>query len=108
MSVEIVKEFKNVTLVCKANVYFGGRVVSHSIVFEGGERKTVGLIYPGTFHFNTAASERMEIIAGSCRVRIAETVWQKYSAGEYFDVPGESSFDIEVVEGLTEYICSFG
>ena len=46
-------EFRNVTAVVKANVYFDGRVVSHAIVLPDGSRRTLGLIYPGQFHFGT-------------------------------------------------------
>ena len=44
-------DFPNVTAVAKANVYFDGRVVSHTIRFADGSKKTLGLIYPGKFHF---------------------------------------------------------
>ena len=40
-------EFPNVTAVVKANVYFEGKVVSHTILLGGGKKKTLGLIYPG-------------------------------------------------------------
>ena len=40
-------EFRGVTAVTKANVYFDGKVVSHSILFPDGSKKTLGLIYPG-------------------------------------------------------------
>jgi uncharacterized protein YaiE (UPF0345 family) len=92
----------------KANVYFDGKVVSHSLLFADGTKKTVGIIYPGSFNFNTAAAERMDIIAGSCEVRLkGETAWKSYSAGSYFQVPANSAFDIKVASGLTEYLCSF-
>ena len=57
-------EFRGVTAITKANVYFDGKVVSHSLVLPDGNRKTLGLIYPGSVHFGTNAAERMEIIAG--------------------------------------------
>ncbi len=46
-------EFQNVTAVTRANVYFDGKVVSHTILFPDGAKKTLGLIYPGQFHFGT-------------------------------------------------------
>ena len=101
-------QFENVTAVCKANVYFDGKVVSLTILFPDGSKKTLGLIYPGSFIFNTGAPERMEIIAGSCRVKIAgQTQWTSYEAGSYFDVPGNSSFEIAANSAITEYVCSF-
>lgn len=103
-------EFSGVTAVTKANVYFDGKVVSHSIVFADGSKKTLGLIYPGEFHFGTEKAERMEIVAGQCVVTLdggAADGATSYSAGEYFDVPANSGFDIAVSEGICEYICSF-
>ena len=101
-------EFAGVTVHTKANVYFDGKVVSHSVVFGDGSKKTLGLIYPGTYHFGTGAAERMEIVAGSCNVTLdGQAAVKAYGAGEYFDVPGQSGFTIEVAGGLCEYICSF-
>jgi len=64
------EQFTGVTAIAKANVYFDGKVVSHTILLPGGAKKTLGLIYPGSYHFGTAAPERMEIIAGACRVTL--------------------------------------
>lgn len=101
-------QFDNVSVVAKANVYFDGKVVSHTVLFAGGVKKTVGLIYPGSFTFNTGAPETMEIIAGTCRVKQAnESEWKAYAAGTKFDVPGNSKFDIAVDSGIAEYVCSF-
>ena len=100
--------YSAVTVDTKANVYFDGKVVSHSVHFSDGSKKTLGLIYPGEYHFGTAAAERMEIIAGSCEVKLDDsndTV--HYDAGTYFDVPANSGFSIAVSDGICEYICSF-
>jgi uncharacterized protein YaiE (UPF0345 family) len=101
-------QFAGVTVVTKANVYFDGKVISHSVIFADSTKKTLGLIYPGSYHFGTGAPERMEIVAGSCKVTLdGQTVVKIYNAGEHFDVPGKSGFTIEVASGLCEYICSF-
>lgn len=101
-------EFKNVTAVAKANVYFDGKVVSHTLLSSDGAKKTLGLIYPGEFHFGTDAPERMDIVAGSCSVRLdGSGAWQEYAAGTFFRVPGKSGFDISVASGIAEYVCSF-
>jgi uncharacterized protein YaiE (UPF0345 family) len=100
--------FSNVTVDAKANVYFDGRVISHTVHFQDGSKKTLGLIYPGEYHFGTAAPERMEIIAGSCSVILdgkAESM--PLAAGQAFDVPGNSGFTIIVGDAICEYICSF-
>ena len=100
--------FQNVTVDTKANVYFDGRVVSHTVHFTDGTKKTLGLIYAGKFHFGTAAPERMEIIAGACEVVIDGTSDViTVAAGTAFDVAGNSGFTITVDEGICEYICSF-
>src|SRR5205823_7736882 len=101
-------EFRGVTAVAKANVYFEGKVVSHSLLFPDGTKKTFGLIYPGSFHFGTDKAERMEIVAGQCSVKLdGQTVTPTYSAGQIFEVPAKSGFDIAVKSGICEYICSF-
>ncbi|MFT3992030.1 MAG: pyrimidine/purine nucleoside phosphorylase [Luteolibacter sp.] len=100
--------FSNVTVDAKANVYFDGRVISHTVHFADASKKTLGLIYPGKFHFGTAAPERMEIISGSCKVVLDGTTEQLgYESGTHFDVPGKSGFTIVVEDGICEYICSF-
>lgn len=101
-------EFSGVTVHTKANIYFDGKVVSHTVLMPTGAKKTLGLIYPGTYHFGTGAPERMEIVAGACRVTLdGATESTDYAAGTFFDVPGKSGFTIAVKSGLCEYICSF-
>jgi uncharacterized protein YaiE (UPF0345 family) len=101
-------EFRNVTALTKANIYFDGKVVSHSLLFPDGSRKTLGLIFPGKFHFGTEQAERMQIVAGACRVKLdGKEATDEYSTGQAFDVPAKSGFDIEVPSGICEYICSF-
>jgi uncharacterized protein YaiE (UPF0345 family) len=102
------EQFVGVSVVTKANVYFDGNVVSHAVLFPDGTRKTLGLIYPGQYHFNTQAAEGMVIVSGNCRVTLdGGTKRESYSAGEEFEVPGNSGFTIEVEKGLCEYICAF-
>ena len=101
-------QFAGVTVTTKANVYFDGNVVSHTVLFNDGTKKTLGLIRPGSYHFNTAAPERMEIVAGASTVTLDGASGTKdYAAGTYFDVAGNSGFTIAVQSGLCEYICSF-
>jgi purine/pyrimidine-nucleoside phosphorylase len=101
-------EFRDVTVVAKANVYFGGDVISHTVLFPDGTKKTLGLIRPGPYHFGTDKAERMEIVAGSCEVQLdGQGACQTYGAGQAFEVPAKSGFTIAVKDGLCEYICSF-
>jgi uncharacterized protein YaiE (UPF0345 family) len=108
MSQPVPAQIDHVSVVTKANVYFEGGVVSHTVLLADGSKKTLGLIRPGSYTFNTGAPERMEIIAGTCRVRQqGQSEWQSYDAGTAFDVPGASSFEIAVEAGIAEYLCSF-
>ena len=101
-------QFDNVAVIKKANVYFDGKCVSHSITLADGTRKSVGVILPSTLTFNTGAPETMETVAGSCRVKLAgENEWKSYGVGESFCVPGNSSFEIEVAGESYHYVCHF-
>ena len=105
----ITEKIDGIAVTTKANVYFDGKCVSHGIQFADGTKKSVGVILPATLTFNTGAPEIMEGVAGSCRVRLkGEGEWKTYGAGESFNVPGNSSFDIEVEGEPYHYICHFG
>ena len=69
MTSPVPERFENVTAVCKANVYFDGKVVSHTLLCADGTKKTLGLIFPGSYKFDTGAPERMEVVAGECRLK---------------------------------------
>jgi uncharacterized protein YaiE (UPF0345 family) len=105
----VTEKIDGVAVTTRANVYFDGKCVSHSVVFADGTKKSVGVILPATLTFNTGAPEIMEGVAGACRVRLkGDTEWKAYGAGESFNVPGDSSFDIEVAGEPYHYICHFG
>jgi len=100
--------FDSVSVAKRANVYFAGKCISHSVIFADGTRKSIGVIFPSTLTFNTGAAETMELNAGKCRVRLKnEQEWRSYGAGEQFSVPALSGFDIETTEML-DYVCHFG
>ena len=100
-------EFQNVSVVKQANVYFDGKCVSHTVQLADGSKKTVGVILPSSLLFNIGAPEVMESVAGSCRVRLkGESDWKVYSAGQSFEVPGNSSFEIACDEPY-HYVCHF-
>ena len=101
-------QFDNVSASALANVYFDGKVVSHSLTKTDGEKVTLGLIYPGEFHFATEAAERMDITGGACLVTLdGSEEARKYDAGTYFEVSANSGFTIQVSEGICQYICTF-
>lgn len=101
-------QIANVSVSVKANVYFEGRVVSHSLALADGSKKSVGVIFPGSYHFNTDAAENMEIVEGECKVVIdGEEEVRLFRASEAFHVPEKSGFTIEVESTPCHYICSF-
>ena len=100
--------FENVNAEALANIYFDGKVVSHSLITQEGDKITIGLIYPGEYHFNTDLAERMEIISGSCKVKIdGSEKAEEYDSGDHFDVPEASGFDIVVDSEICQYVCRF-
>jgi uncharacterized protein YaiE (UPF0345 family) len=103
-----VDQLENVSVKLKANVYFDGGVISHTILGQDGSRQTIGTIRPGRYHFTTDAAEEMHIVAGTARVlKTGESAWKTVTVGEIFHVAGKSAFDIEVESGLAEYLCTF-
>jgi hypothetical protein len=102
-----VSDFKNVTIVKKANVYFNGDVVSRTVKFEDGTSKTLGFMMPGEYSFDTQAPEIMEIMSGRLDVLLPdEKNWRTIETGESFNVKGDSSFKLKIHEA-TDYCCSF-
>lgn len=102
-------KFDNVSVGKKANVFFDGKCVSHSVFFPDGSRKTVGVVMPGSqLTFNVGAPELMEITSGECQVKFAgEPAFKTYTAGTSFKVAANSSFEIHAKDEVN-YVCSFG
>ncbi|WP_211452073.1 pyrimidine/purine nucleoside phosphorylase [Collimonas antrihumi] len=100
-------QFDNVTVLKQGNVYFDGKCVSHTVVFADGSKKTLGVILPSSLNFGTGVAEIMEITSGICRVRQKDQqAWVQYSGGERFEIPANSSFDIETLETVN-YVCHY-
>jgi hypothetical protein len=100
-------EFANVTVVKKANVYFGGNVTSRTIVFPDGSKKTLGVMLPGEYEFGTADKEVMEILSGALDVLLPGTgEWRTYAGGTAFEVSANAKFSLRV-RALTYYCCAF-
>ena len=98
--------FENVSVTKKANVYFDGQVTSRTVSFQDGSKKTLGVMLPGEYEFNTDAKELMEITSGRMEVLLPGGQWQSIKGGESFEVPGNSSFQLKVSE-ISDYCCSF-
>ena len=100
-------EFNNVSVVKNANIYFDGGVTSRTIKFANGETKTLGIMLPGEYEFNTGKREIMDIQQGDVDVLLPdESSWRHISAGQRFEVKANASFKIKV-NSLTDYCCSF-
>lgn len=100
-------EFKNVTVVKQANIYFNGQVTSRSIIFPDGSIKTLGIMLPGEYVFNTDAKELMEILDGELEVLLPDDdKWKTVKGGESFEVPEQSKFGIKIKK-ITDYCCTF-
>lgn len=100
-------KFENVTIVREANVYFDGGVTSRTIEFASGETKTLGIMLPGEYKFDTGKKELMEIQGGEVEVLLpGESDWKTFKGGESFEVPGDSSFGIKALS-VADYCCSF-
>jgi uncharacterized protein YaiE (UPF0345 family) len=103
----IMSEFKGVTVVKKANVYFDGKVTSRTILFGDGSKKTLGVMLPGEYEFSTGARELMEILSGELEVLLpGETSWKAVRGGESFEAAGNAKFKLKI-KTLTDYCCSF-
>lgn len=100
-------EFNHVTVVKKANIYFGGDVISHTVLFDNGTKKTLGVMQVGEYEFSTGVAEIMEILSGELEWQMkGGSEWKKVVGGESFSVPANSAFLMKVPV-VTDYCCSF-
>ena len=101
------EDFKDVTVLRKANVYFDGKVTSRTILFGDGSRRTLGVMLPGEYEFTTGDKELMKIMSGELEVLLpGSSGWKPVKGGEDFGVPAHSKFTMKV-KTLTDYCCSF-
>jgi purine/pyrimidine-nucleoside phosphorylase len=100
-------EFKNVTVIKMANIYFEGKVTSRSVVFPDGTKKTLGIMLPGDYEFGTGDKEVMEILSGDLDILLPGAGgWKTIKGGESFEVPARSKFSLRV-KSVTDYCCSY-
>ena len=99
--------YDNVNVDKLANIYFEGNVISRNIFLKDGSRKTLGVMLPGIYEFNTDAKELMEIISGKLNLKLQNFPdWNLIEKGMDFIIPKNSSFKVEVLE-LVNYTCSY-
>ena len=100
-------EFNNVKVNKEANIYFDGKVISRTIIFADASIKTLGVMLPGEYEFNTEKKELMEIYTGDLAVQINNSgLWEKIEGGMSFSVPAKSKFNIKIYK-ITNYCCSY-
>lgn len=88
------------------NTYFDGKVQSIGFT-RNSLRATVGVIESGEHHFGTQAPERMTVVSGRLKARIAGGDWVHYAAGTAFEIPADSGFDVTPEGGPAAYLCEF-
>ncbi len=100
-------QFDNVTVIKKANIYFDGKVTSRTVLFAGGEKKTLGIMLPGEYEFGTGDREIMEVLGGSMDIMLSgETKYTTYGEGTSFEVPANSKFKL-IIREPADYCCSY-
>jgi len=76
------------------------------LFFADGSKKSLGIMLPGEYEFNTGDAEIMEILSGDLEVQLAGESWKRVEGGSNFSVPAKSSFKLKI-KTLTDYCCSF-
>ena len=97
---------RGVANVVKVNEYFEGKV--KSLVVNSSEgKKTVGVMEPGEYEFDTDTKETMTVVSGGISVFLAEyNEWEDFGPGSSFDVPAKSKFKLKIAED-TAYLCEY-
>ena len=101
------QQFDNVTVQTRANVFFDGNCVSHTVTLPDGSRKSVGVILPSTLRFDLTTREVMEVVEGTAFVAINGGKETAFLAGQSWSVDAGGYFVIRA-EAPVHYICHFG
>ena len=100
-------QFDLVSVSKKANVYFDGKCISHTVTLADGTRKSVGVILPSTLRFDLSTKEIMEVVDGTAFVAINGRPELTYTTGQIWEVEAGGYFEIRV-ESPLHYVCHFG
>ncbi len=91
----------------QSNEYFEGKVKSIGFTSSSTGRASVGVMVEGEYTFGTAQPEEMTVVSGEMNLLLpGEIEWKVYTAGEVFNVPGNSEFNLQIVEP-TSYLCRY-
>ncbi len=100
-------QFDGVSVGKKANVFFDGKCVSHTVTLPDGTRKSVGVILPSTLRFDLSTREIMEVVDGTAHVSINGEPEKAFPAGQSWTVEAGGYFIIRA-EDPVHYVCHFG
>lgn len=90
----------------EVNEYFEGKVKSLA-VNSGEKKKTIGVMEPGEYEFDTDTKETVKVITGEFSVYLEEyEEWEDFGPGMTFDIPAKSKFKVKVAQD-TAYICEY-
>ena len=99
-------QFDEVSVGKKANVFFDGKCVSHTVTLPNGVRKSVGVVLPSTLRFDLSTKEVMEVVDGTAFVSINGAPEQEFKAGQSWEVEKGGYFIIRA-EQPVHYVCHF-
>ena len=99
-------QLNNVDVVKKANIYFDGKVTSRTVLFQDGTKKTLGIMLPGEYEFQTDVKEEMEFLAGSLESKLEGQDWVKIDGSGTFYVPAKEKFQLKI-HSVSDYCCSY-
>lgn len=100
-------QFDNASVVCLADIWFDGRVVSHTVYLMDETRKALVVMQPGEYAFESGPAERLEVTGGNCELRLeGESEWRAVPEGGVADVGEESRYSIRC-EGVVQYVRTF-
>ena len=90
----------------EVNEYFDGKVKSFVVNSSQG-KKTVGVMQPGEYEFNTQTKETMTVVAGELSGFLPEySEWEDFGVGASFEVPARSKFKVKVAQDAA-YLCEY-
>lgn len=97
--------FEDVTVTKRANVYYDGGVTSRTLVDDDGIRRTLGIMHPGEYEFETDSQEQIDLYAGRMQVTI-DGESTTYESGDSFTVSADTTFDVSITD-LVDYCCTY-
>ncbi len=100
-------QFDQVSVGKKANVFFDGKCISHTVTLADGSRKSVGVILPSSLRFDLTTKEIMEVVEGHAFVSINGGTEVTFTTGQSWEVDAGGYFQIRV-EAPFHYVCHFG